>query len=652
MKKAIVFSIGFIFIFSLLFPQTSHASDIDGHWAKHDIQELVNRNIMGGYGNDVYLPNNNITRAEFIVLILGSLNINAQKYNNPFKDVIEGKWYHESVVTAAQIGLVAGTPSGNFEPNKAITRQDIAVMITSALEMKNIKLIESSDLFLDEKSIKPYAKPSVKRLQHIKIVAGKIAGPNNKYYFKPLDNATRAEAAVMLVRMLKAIEEPIQVIRTVPYNYDFKQMVDKQMAITGTARPKTDIAATWYESSRKMVEYYANPNNFKDSANGIYQFLVLSENAGLNKDEINEVLSDGGVLRNKGDAFLNASRTYGVNEMYLIAHSYLETGRGTSSLATGKLMVGVDKSGKAVTVTDSNKDELIDIKPVFNLFGIKANDSCPEVCGSIHAYEQGWFTVEKAIDGGAKFIAGNYFDRGQNTLYKMRWNPSTPGTHQYATDVAWVVKQTNRMRDMLVELYDKSNNVIRIFDVPQFNNTPVKTALPTGEEIFLIDTKHPSVGKKAKATAPFGVNFRTVPTTSSAFGNTIIDKLPLDTEVVIIAENANWFKVTVDNKEGWIFGENLAIEGVLSTSAVSSTTELKEETYEVSSTQEVISGKAIEEAITLKQEPNESSSILLELPIGTEIEILEEVNGWFKVSFDDQTGWTPVESITNLIEAN
>lgn len=645
MKKVVSLSIGFIFILSLFFPQMTHASDIDKHWAKDDIQQLADRKIMGGYGNGVYLPNNNITRAEFTQLVLKSLNLNVTNYTRSFKDVQKGDWFYDSVMTAAELKLVNGTSSTTFSPEKAITRQDMAVIITNALYLKNIYPIESSDLFLDENKIGQHAKESVKKLQHLGIVAGKIKGPNNKYYFKPLDHATRAEAAVMIVRMLKAIEQPNEIIRTVTYDYDFNAMVDKQMAIKGTARPKTDIAGIWYEGSRNMVAYYANPNNFRNNETNIYQFLVLSGNAGLNQKELNEVLADGGVLKNKGAAFSEASRKHGVNEIYLIAHSYLETGRGTSSLATGKNQVGLDQAGNTVMVTDANKDKLTEIKPIYNLFGIRANDSCPQTCGSIYAYQQGWFTVEKAIDGGAKFIAGDYFGRGQDTLYKMRWNPKTPASLQYATDVAWAVKQTNKMSDMLHELYGKSSNLTKVFEIPKFKNTPASSTLPVGEAIFRIDTEHPSVGKKAITTATDGVNFRTVPTTSSAFGNTIIEKLPLDTEVVILAENTNWFKVKANNKDGWISGDYLNILDVNGTSTISSIDEFLEEKT---------NGKVIEEGITLKQAPNESSTTLAELPIGTEIEILQEENDWFKVSFNNQNGWIPVGSITitNLIEVN
>src|SRR5699024_4528100 len=91
-------------------------------------------------------------------------------------------------------------------------------------------------------------------------------------------------------------------------------------------------------------------------------------------------------------------------------------------------------------------------KTVYNMFGIGAVDSDPERLGAKTAYEQGWFTVEDAIIGGAKWISSSYINNPyyqQDTLYKMRWNPLQPGTHQYATDVAWAYKQTNRLTTLL-----------------------------------------------------------------------------------------------------------------------------------------------------------------------------------------------------------
>ena len=118
----------------------------------------------------------------------------------------------------------------------------------------------------------------------------------------------------------------------------------------------------------------------------------------------------------------------------------LETGNGTSKLANGIEVTGAD--GK---------------KKVYNMFGIKAFDQDPNKYGSEFAYEQKWFTPEDAIIGGAKYIAEKYVNNTQSpreTLYEMRWNPYTPGSYQYATDIGWAYKQVKNIKDLM----DKCKN--------------------------------------------------------------------------------------------------------------------------------------------------------------------------------------------------
>src|SRR5699024_878768 len=107
---------------------------------------------------------------------------------------------------------------------------------------------------------------------------------------------------------------------------------------------------------------------------------------------------------------------------------------------------------------------------VYNMYGIGANDSCPVKCGAKKAYEEGWTTPEKAIIGGAAFIGNNYIKAGQNTLYKMRWNPDAMekygyATHQYATDIGWASKQITTMYN----LYQSIGSYKLYLDIPKYN---------------------------------------------------------------------------------------------------------------------------------------------------------------------------------------
>nr|WP_249669898.1 glucosaminidase domain-containing protein [Polycladospora coralii] len=120
---------------------------------------------------------------------------------------------------------------------------------------------------------------------------------------------------------------------------------------------------------------------------------------------------------------------YHVDPIYLAVHSSLETGNGSSRLARG-VVEGYEG--------------------YYNMYGIKA---WTELNGAIYAKEQGWDSVYKAILGGAEYIGFNYIHAGQDTLYKMRWNPLNPGTHQYATDIAWASKQANKLADIYLEFF-------------------------------------------------------------------------------------------------------------------------------------------------------------------------------------------------------
>ncbi len=222
----------------------------------------------------------------------------------------------------------------------------------------------------------------------------------------------------------------------------------QSVTITGSSGNWYQIryGSTWKSAKRADVEKYANPNNHDR-----FQHLVLSKSVGVSAVQLNKVLKGKGILEGRGSAFIEAGRKHGINEIYLISHALLETGNGNSTLAKGVVVDIVD--GKKVTP-----------KKVYNMFGIGAYDGCAVRCGAEYAYKQEWTSPEKAITGGAAWIGRGYINTGQDTLYKMRWNPANPGTHQYATDIAWAVKQVSRIKS----LYNQLSHPLLYFDIPRF----------------------------------------------------------------------------------------------------------------------------------------------------------------------------------------
>ncbi len=232
---------------------------------------------------------------------------------------------------------------------------------------------------------------------------------------------------------------------------------------TGDTVNILSVADEWYEISYgawryakpEDVAYYVNPENFPADSAAYYQFLLLSKNTGASANELNKkILAGKGILDGKGQAFVDASLKEKINELYLISHALLETGNGTSQLSTGVLVESVN--GKPV-----------EPKVVYNMFGIQARDVDPIRLGAEYAYQNGWFTPEAAIIGGAKYIGESYIHNPtyqQDTLYEMRWNPQKPGTHQYATDIGWASKQVNNLK----KLYDSLSWYTLHFDVPVY----------------------------------------------------------------------------------------------------------------------------------------------------------------------------------------
>ena len=206
---------------------------------------------------------------------------------------------------------------------------------------------------------------------------------------------------------------------------------------------KTQKNGNWVWASGSEIKQYFEPNA-KSIADYKFQFLSLAATAGISEEDAKVYLDDKGILKGQEAIFIAAAKANNINEIYLMAHACLETGNGTSKLSTGVIYKG--------TV-------------VYNMFGIKAVDSDPLGQGAAYAYKMGWTTPEKAIMGGAKFISDEYINNEvykQDTLYEMRWNPASPGRHQYATDIAWAAKQAIRMK----KIYECFTNPEITFDIP------------------------------------------------------------------------------------------------------------------------------------------------------------------------------------------
>ncbi|TYQ16687.1 UNVERIFIED_CONTAM: S-layer family protein [Acetivibrio alkalicellulosi] len=180
--------------------------DVKGHWAKEQVETLASKLIISGMGDGTYNPESNVTRAEFATLIVRSLGIISESSKNEemFADV-EDQWFTQAVNIAAQAGIFSGH-EGKFRPNDFITREEVTVVIMNVLNFIN-KSVELGDTdamlerFIDNNQVNNWAKQGVTVVAQAGIISG-----NDKGELNPRDNATRAEAASMLLRTLMYIE--------------------------------------------------------------------------------------------------------------------------------------------------------------------------------------------------------------------------------------------------------------------------------------------------------------------------------------------------------------------------------------------------------------------------------------------------------------
>lgn len=242
----------------------------------------------------------------------------------------------------------------------------------------------------------------------------------------------------------KSVTEHIAELSGTPefksYGYTLEDMTDYQMSCE-PVNYDNDRAAEYGEVYNAL-----NPAR-NASGYGKYQFIDLSHTNGIDADTLNSYLNGKGVLTGKGEQFKAAAERYNLSELYLVTHACIESGSGTSQLASG-----VEVNGTVV----------------YNMFGIGAFDENAVKHGSEYAYSMGWTSIDAAIDGGARWISENYINNPsyrQNTLYKMRWNPDSPGEHQYATDINWALGQAKILKTM----FDSFPDAELTYEIPLYN---------------------------------------------------------------------------------------------------------------------------------------------------------------------------------------
>ncbi len=312
---------------------------------------------------------------------------------------------------------------------------------------QNYLIFDNSGYFYSEPSVsKKTLLGSLQNYQYsyFKVITSQKVG--NELWYKGLLNG---KTVWINAKYLQLATESTN-ISTSPYTLD--QAVDIQMALRNGTEPKKVLASGIRNATRAEVKDAMDTSKYVNDPVQKYQFLDLNKSQNISVTKLNDLLRGKGILENQGSAFSQAAKAVGINEIYLISHALLETGNGTSDLANGG---AIDQNGN-VDLNAQTK--------YYNMFGVGAIDKNALYGGIKYAQQAGWNTPEKAILGGAQFIANNYIKSGQNTLYKMRFNPQNPGVHQYATGIDFAKSNAKRISDF----YQQIQTDGQYYDVDQY----------------------------------------------------------------------------------------------------------------------------------------------------------------------------------------
>lgn len=179
--------------------------DCRNHWAKDDINRAADAGWVNGVGAGQFQPDGTLTRAAFVTMLGRMAGVKDTDYTTSvFRDVPDGEWYTSFVVWATENGIVDGYGDGIFLPQNNITRQEMAKIMAKYLNWKGLDTTPSSEIssypINDLNTIGGWALEPVCFCYEQGLLNGR--GSN----FAPQANATRAEACVVLCRLQKYVD--------------------------------------------------------------------------------------------------------------------------------------------------------------------------------------------------------------------------------------------------------------------------------------------------------------------------------------------------------------------------------------------------------------------------------------------------------------
>ncbi|MFC6037992.1 S-layer homology domain-containing protein [Paenisporosarcina macmurdoensis] len=264
-RKVILLVVMFTLAFTMLLTtNTARADDISGT-LELEMREAVERGILLGYGDGKFGQEDDVTRGQFAAFMERALNLPAS--NGSFVDVRKDSKLAPSIYAVANAGIMIGGSDNTFNPDALITRGQVALTIKNALNYSEM-VIDSSRLdFTDANSMSSVTLSAVYNAIHYNIISGypKVVNGVTTLSYKPELNATRAQAAAFIIRLLNAKESYVPPVEesqdpTPPVTPPVEPPVDETLyqlaVITNNELVKTETTYKTFDEA--LTVYNAN----------------------------------------------------------------------------------------------------------------------------------------------------------------------------------------------------------------------------------------------------------------------------------------------------------------------------------------------------------------------------------------------------------
>ena len=179
------------------------------NWAYPGIQYCVTHGIMGGMGDGTFAPTGTTTRAQIVQILYNLEGTPAVSGTTPFTD-LTANWYKPAILWAYQNNVVAGTSPTTFDPERPVTREQIAVILTQymfhVLKMERTWTPADLSTFPDGANVSGWAKEAMQDAVALGLINGTKA-PDGLVYLDPQGSAQRQQVATILMNFCQNVKK-------------------------------------------------------------------------------------------------------------------------------------------------------------------------------------------------------------------------------------------------------------------------------------------------------------------------------------------------------------------------------------------------------------------------------------------------------------